>query len=213
MNLKFILPIAVLVAVNGAGTLLPPSLAQDRDQEEVEEAEVATGRVIPYACFDRGGNVIFTTITPQETLGWDQGCREVQYESTDPASPPLAYFQCFDVNGGVAFNTVDADVAEDSGLFCRYIGARLSLPVPVRPVYYECYNIEGTLAFTTSYPQETYGWQPGCRELKYQDVAVAQQTETPITSYECLDTSGNIAFTTYDPQEVRRWKIGCRETR
>lgn len=219
MNLKFILPIVVLTAVNGLGGLLPlAAQAKDRDQEKPSENAQATagtaGQVIPYACYDRSGNVVFTTTNPQETIGWELGCREVQYESSNPASPPLLYTECFDVNGGTAFSTVDRKVARNSDLPCRPIGTRLSLPVVARPVYYECFNTDGTLAFTTSYPQETYGWKPGCREQQYQDTAVAaQQTDTPRTAYECLDTSGNVSFTTYDPQEARRWRIGCRQVR
>lgn len=213
MNLRFIVPIAIFTAVNGFGGLLPFSQARAEDNGEQEETQVSTDRLIPYACYDQAGNVVFTTFNPQETVGWALGCREVQYESTDPISPPIAYFQCFDVNGGVAFNTVDEEVAEESDLFCRTIGSRVTTPVPYRPIYYECYNIDGNLAFTTSYPQNTFGWKPGCRELPSQTVTAQETTETPQNRYECLDISGNVAFTTNDPQEVRRWKLGCREVR
>lgn len=212
MNLKSIVSITLWTAANGLVGLMPltPAYAEDEDENEVQPT---AGQVIPYACYDRAGNVVFTTINPQETVGWELGCREVQYESNVPNTAPITYFQCFDENGGVAFNTVDADVAKDSDLFCREIGARITTPVPIRPIYYECFNADGTLAFTTSYPQNTYGWKPGCRELQYQDEVVAQQLEVEQFGYECLDTSGNVAFITYDPQEVKRWKIGCREVR
>jgi hypothetical protein len=219
MNFKSIVSVAVFTAVYGLGGLLPPAQARDEPEgkEEIQQEQTQPpappAEVIPYACYDDTGNVVFTTINPQETIGWDLGCREVQYETNDPTSPPIAYFQCFDVNGGVAFNTIDASVAKESELFCREIGARVTTPVPYRPVYYECYNTDGSLAFTTSYPQNTYGWKPGCRELQYQDAAVAQQSETPRVTFECYDTSGNVAFTTSNREDVNRWKLGCRETR
>lgn len=203
---------SLVVALYGLLNVMPWSqaIAQTSRTEEVD-TQLATGQLIPYACYDRAGNVVYTTINPQETLGWEMGCREVQYESTYPEAPPITYFQCFDVNGGVAFNTVDEEVAEESDLFCREIGTRITTPVPYRPVYYECYNANGSLAFTTSYPQNTFGWKPGCRELQYQDEALVQLPEG--ASYECFDVSGDVAFVTYDPLEVRRWKLGCRELR
>ncbi|MCU0524845.1 MAG: hypothetical protein MUF72_08480 [Elainella sp. Prado103] len=206
----------VVTALYGLLNVMPWSqaIAQTTGSEnrsETERTELATGQIIPYACYDRAGNVVYTTINPQETLGWEMGCREVQYESTFREAPPITYFQCFDVNGGVAFNTIDAAVAEESELFCREIGARVTTPVPYRPVYYECYNADGTLAFATSYPQNTFGWKPGCRELQYQDAMLTQMPDR--TPYECFDISGNVAFVTYDPLEVRRWKLGCREIR
>ena len=205
MKPKLLVQAVLFTAVSGSGWFLP--LAQVRADEA---GNAPTGQVIPYACYNRTGNVVFTTINPQDTLGWEAGCRQVQYESVDPASPPLTYFQCFDSNGGIAFSTIEAKVARDSDLFCREIGTRLSSPIPLRPVHYECFTAMGDLAFTTSYPQDTFGWKPGCRELQAQDAAVAQQTVSP-SRFECLDTSGNLAFTTYDPQEARRWRIGCRE--
>jgi hypothetical protein len=209
MNLKFIAPIAVFAAANGFGGGLPLAYAQEQD--ETAPTEFANGQIIPYTCYDRAGNVVFVTVNPQETVGWELGCREVQYESSVPNAPPATYFQCFDVNGGVAFNTVDSEVAEASELFCREIGFRSTTPVPLRPIHYECYNVDGSVAFTTSYPQNTYGWKPGCRELQYQDAALAQSLETPQSVYECFDINGNVAFTTYEPQDARRWKLGCRQ--
>lgn len=211
MNLKFIVPVAVFAAVNGLGGALPVAQAQERDEEET--VEFSGDQVIPYTCYDRAGNVVFTTVSPQETTGWELGCREVQYESNVPDSPPAVYFQCYDENGGVAFNTIDSEAAEESDLFCREIGHRITTPAPYRPVYYECYNVDGALAFTTSYPQNTYGWKPGCRELQYQDVVVTQQVEEPQVTYQCFDVNGNVSFTTYDPQDARRWKLGCSELR
>lgn len=211
--------VSALFAVLSCGSLLVPAtvLADDSNDAEAEAIQSPTGRVIPYACYDRAGNVVFTTINPQETVGWELGCREVQYESVNPASPPVTYFQCFDENGGLAFSTVDGDVAEESELFCREIGTRLSRPVAVRPIYYECFTTTGELAFTTSYPQDTYGWKPGCREQQSRDMVATtqptdQSTGQPQTNFECLDSSGNVAFTTTDPQEVRRWKLGCRQS-
>jgi hypothetical protein len=209
MNLKSILPIATLIAVGVTG-LLPPSPALARKRDKPAEDAQAAGQIIPYACYDRAGNVVFTTTNPKETIGWPMGCRQVQYESSNPTSPPLVYFQCFDRNGSLAFSTVDEKVAKDSKLRCNEIGSRLSSPVTARPIFYECFNANGTLAFITSYPQETFGWKPGCREQQQGTVAATQQSTPSGTTYACLDTSGNIAFTTSDPQEVRRWKIGCR---
>ncbi len=209
MKVRSIGSIACLITVYGLVNVLPWSQVWAKEEQETE---TTTGQIIPYACYDRAGNVSYTTINPQETLGWEMGCREVQYESSEPDTTPIVYFQCFDVNGGVAFNTIDDEVAEDSGLPCREIGSRVTTPVPYRPVHYECYDVNGDLAFTTSYPQDTFGWKPGCRELQYQDEAVAAQlNQTPRTTYECFDTRGNVVFTTYDPLEVRRWKLGCRE--
>jgi hypothetical protein len=214
MKPKFMLPVALLTAVYSLGGLAPFQLASakaDEEPETEETSEVPTSELIPYACHDRAGNVVYTTIHPQETVGWALGCREVQYETINPESPPVVYFQCFDVNGALAFSTIDGEVAEDSGLFCREIGTRLSLPIPARPIYYECFNTNGTVAFTTSYPQETYGWKPGCREQQYQDAVATQPDDQPQASFECLDTNGDVAFTTSDPQEVRRWKLQCRQ--
>lgn len=202
--------IACLLTVYGVINVLPWSQVW---AQETEETEPIAGQIIPYACYDRAGNVYYTTINPQETLGWEMGCREVQYESNNPDTPPIVYFQCFDVNGGIAFNTIDAEVADDSGLPCREFGSRVTTPVTYRPVHYECYDANGNLAFTTSYPQDTFGWKPGCREVQHQDTVVSQTTEIPRTTYECFDTTGNVAFTTFDPLEVRRWKLGCREIR
>jgi hypothetical protein len=209
MKPKFLVQVALFTAVSSLGWWLP--LAQAQADEAESQANSPAGQVIPFACYNRAGTVVFTTINPQNTVGWDLGCREVQYESVDPASPPLTYFQCFDQNGGTAFKTIDAEVARDSDLFCREIGTRLSNPIPLRPVHYECFTATGDLAFTTSYPQDTFGWKPGCRELQYQDEVLAQQPSSPRSSYECLDISGNVAFTTNDQQEARRWRIGCRE--
>ncbi len=194
---------------------MPLSAQADEVEPAVGSAVASSpsGQVIPFACYNRAGNVVFTTISPQDTLGWALGCREVQYTSLDPAAPPLTYFQCFDVNGNTAFLTVDAQVAKDSDLLCRQIGTRLSNPVPVRPVFYECFTAAGDLAFTTSYPQETFGWKPGCREMQYQTGLFAEQLNSPSSRYECLDTSGNVAFVTSDAQEARRWRIGCREVK
>ncbi|MFM7424521.1 MAG: hypothetical protein ACKO7W_05930 [Elainella sp.] len=203
--------VSALVAVVSCSGLLAPVAVAD-EASEADTIQSPSGRVIPYACYDRAGNVVFTTTNPQETVGWELGCREIQYESVEPASPPITYFQCFDENGGIAFSTVDEDVAEESDLFCREIGTRLSRPVVLRPVYYECFTTTGELAFTTSYPQDTYGWKPGCREQQSRDMVTATQpTDQPQTRFECLNTSGNVAFTTTDPQEVRRWKLGCRQ--
>ncbi len=211
MKPKFIVQAVLFTAISGLGWLLP--LAQVRADEAETEVISSTGQVIPFACYNRAGDIIYTTITPQNTVGWDLGCREVQYESDDPDAAPLAYFQCFNVNGNTAFLTVDERIAKESDLYCRQIGTRLSNPIPVRPVFYECYTAAGNLAFTTSYPQDTFGWKPGCRELQYQDEVVAQQLISPRSSYECLDTSGYVSFVTYDPQVARQWRIGCREVK
>lgn len=211
MNLRSVVSTGLFLTVQGflsGGIALAPAQASEDTNESAEEP--VTGQIISYACFDRAGNVVFTTINPQETVGWELGCRPVPYESTDVASPPITYFQCFDVNGGIAFNTVDEEVADDSDLFCREIGTRITTPMAYRPVHYECYNTEGTVAFTTSYPQNTYGWKPGCRELQFPETTVSQTvSDQPL--YECFDTAGNVAFTTVNVQETRRWKLGCRQ--
>ncbi|MEA5597426.1 hypothetical protein [Rivularia sp. UHCC 0363] len=222
MKPKFILQAALFTAVSALGWLLP--LAQVRADEpgpadesvpadELSPVNSPSGQVIPFACYNRAGNLVFVTVNPQDTLGWDLGCREVQYTSSDVDSPPIDYFQCFNVNGNTVLITVDAKVARDFDLYCRRVGTRLSNPVAVRPTFYECFTATGDLAFTTSYPQDTFGWKPGCRELQYQAGFVAEQSVLPSSSYECLDTSGNVAFITTNQQEARRWRIGCREVR
>jgi hypothetical protein len=218
MKLKFIVPISIFAAFYGLTgvLLLSPAWASDDEpkRDNGEEIEMtAEGQVIPFACYDSAGNVIFTTSNPQQTLGWGLGCREVQYESNNLDSGPAAYFQCFDVNGGVAFNTVDPQVARDSDLFCRKIGSRITTPMTARPTFYECFNVDGSTAFTTSYPQDTFGWNPGCREVQYRDAVLTQQVDTVQTTYECFDATGNVAFTTPDLQDAKRWKLGCRELR
>lgn len=211
MNLKSFVSTGLFLTVQGlltSGIALAPAQAS----EDTSEEESVAGQVIPYVCYDRAGNAVFTTISPQETVGWELGCRPVPYESASVDSPPITYFQCFDVNGGIAFNTVDEDAARESDLFCREIGTRITTPVTYRPVFYECYTTEGLVAFTTSYPQNTYGWKPGCRELQFPETTVSQTiSDQPL--YECFDAVGNVAFTTVNVQETRRWKLGCRQVR
>lgn len=212
MNLKLIVPVTVFTAAYyGLAGLLLPAQAQERENEE--PVELSNGQAISYTCYDRAGNIVFTTINPQETLGWELGCQEMPYESSIPDSPPVVHFQCYDESGGIAFTTVDVDVAEDSDLFCREIGHRRATPIPFRSVHYECYNTDGTVAFLTSYPQNTYGWKPGCRELQSQEVAAIRNLESSQPAYECFDVNGNVAFTTENPQDANRWKLGCRQIR
>lgn len=163
INLKSAVAIA-LVTVTGGLSFLPYAQA--------EEIKSSSEQVIRYECYDRSGNISYVTINPQETIGWQMGCREVPYISEAEAESRATYYQCYDGVGNIALTTTSEDVA-DAWDDCRKIGYRDSTPVRIQPVYYECLNSQGAVAFTTTRHQDTQGWVPDCREVRTITPAVA----------------------------------------
>ncbi|MBD3880389.1 hypothetical protein IFO70_01325 [Phormidium tenue FACHB-886] len=160
MNLKSIVSIAVFSASSLGITVLPAQRAL------AQEIERSTQPIIQYECYNLDGTVAYVTTNPQETIGWQQGCREVPYVVTEPAQSLTTYYQCYDVKGNTLFTTASQQVAEAMEEECKEIGYRDSTPVPINAAYYECYNNQGEVAFTTTRHQDTQGWIPSCREVR-----------------------------------------------
>jgi hypothetical protein len=163
INLKSVVSIALFAVTSSIG-LMPIHQAQ------AEDVKPTTQQLIRYECYDRSGNIAYVTTNPQETIGWQMGCREVPYISE--AEPRATYYQCYDGNGNIVLTTTDRSV--DNNLDnCRRIGYRDSTPTQIQPVYYECLNSKGEVAFSTVHHQDTQGWVPDCREVR---------TITPVSS-------------------------------
>ncbi len=155
MNLRSVVSIALFTAMGGIG-FMPV-------QVHAEDTKPSAQQIIQYECYDRSGNIAYVTPNPQETIGWQMGCREVSY--TSKAAVRAAYYQCYDGNGNIALTTTSEAVA-DALDNCRNIGYRDTTPPQVQPVYYECLNSKGEVAFTTAHHQDTQGWVPNCREIR-----------------------------------------------
>lgn len=155
INLKSVVSIALFAVTGGIGFV--PT------QAHAETTKTSAQQIIRYDCYDRSGNIAYITINPQETIGWQMGCREVPYLSE--AEARATYYQCYDGNGNIALTTTSESVA-DALDNCREIGYRDSTPPQVQAVYYECLNNKGDVAFTTARHQDTQGWVPDCREVR-----------------------------------------------
>jgi hypothetical protein len=169
MNLKSVVSIALLTMSGLGSVLLPVSYVRADEHEETATPQ----QIIRYECYDRSGNLAFTTADPAETIGWAMGCREVPYtlETRDEDDKlRITYYECYDGNGNIAFTTTNESLADSHSFECRNIGYRTTVPVEKRSVYYECLNNEGEIAFTTNRHQDTQGWVPNCREVRTLEV-------------------------------------------
>jgi len=168
INLKSVASIALFVVTSGIG-FMPV-------QAQAEDANPTAQQIVRYECYDRSGNIAYVTTNPQETIGWQMGCREVSYTSEAAGGSRVAYYQCYDGSGNVAMTTTSEAVA-DAMNNCRKIGYRDITPAQVQSVYYECLNGKGEVAFTTTRHQDTQGWVPDCREVR--TVTPAASTAVP----------------------------------
>ena len=157
MNLKSVVSIALFAVTGGIGFV--PLQAQAKD------ANPSAQQIIRYECYDRSGNIAYVTTNPQETIGWQMGCREVPSTSEAATESRVTSYQCYDSNGNVALTTTSEDVV-DAMDNCRKIGYRNTIPAQVQPFYYECLNSKGAVVFTTARHQDTQGWVPDCREVR-----------------------------------------------
>jgi hypothetical protein len=166
MKLKPIVSIAVFAASSFGMTLLPLQTVLAREAKSDAQPVVEVQPTIQYDCYNLDGSIAYVTTNPQETIGWQQGCREVPYVVPEPIQSQTTYYQCYDVNGNTQFTTTNSEIAESKEASCRRIGHRDSTPVQINAAYYECLNNQGAVAFTTTRHQDTQGWIPACREIR-----------------------------------------------
>ena len=175
MKLKSIVSIAVFAASSFGMTVLPLQTVLAREVKLDTQPIVEVQPTIQYDCYNLDGSIAYVTTNPQETIGWQQGCREVPYIVSEPVQSQTTYYQCYDVNGNTQFTTTNSDIAESKEADCRKIGHRDSTPVQINAAYYECLNSQGAVAFTTTHQEDTQGWIPSCREIRTITNVSAQQ--------------------------------------
>jgi hypothetical protein len=166
LNLKSLVSIAVFTASSLGLTGLPLQSALARKAKPEAQQAVPAQTIVQYNCYNLDGSIAYVTTNPQETIGWQQGCRQVPYIVEAPVRSQTVYYQCYDANGNTLFTTADPQVAEARDSNCRKIGYRDSTPIPINAAYYECLNSQGEVAFTTIHHQDTQGWVPACREVR-----------------------------------------------
>jgi hypothetical protein len=225
MRLKPAIPAIVFAAVSLLGTVLPMPNAQAKDNEHNQRYPV-----LYYECYNAEGNIAFTTTEQRDTIGWSLGCRQVRYIVEEPPLTRTDYYQCYNVLGDVALTAVDPNSTRDrltsgdynhhprtrrvADLGCGQIGHRNSSPDISRAVHYQCYNVNGGIAFTTIYPQDTYGWKPGCSEVarRTDELSQSPTASPPVIQLECYDRNGNLVLTTTDPRQITSRVESCRVT-